>query len=171
MFKASFRRSVAAAFVAAVLALGLMTGVASASVSHTASSAQASGGFMTVTQAAALGIHPNTSTSGYTVSVPKVEHVISDSAQGCNQLVCISVIGSGLHVTSWSTSATFSIQTPAFAIYYVNGTVVATSVIVEAEPGETLGDQAIGSHSYANGTHLCNGWGGTLGYPCETIEG
>jgi hypothetical protein len=127
-------------------------------------------GFMSVQQAAALGIYPNMSTKGFQASVPVVESVLPDSASGCNQLVCIALLGSGLTVTEWSSSATFTIETPAFAIYYKNGVVIATSVIVVAYPGETLGDQMIGSHTFPNNTQLCNGWGGTVGHPWETVH-
>jgi hypothetical protein len=157
--------------VVALIAPVTVFAEAASAVTKSTSGAEVSSGFVTVKQAAALGILPGISTPGFTASTPTVEHVVSDSASGCNQLVCINLVGSGLTVTSWSTSGTYTIQTPAFAIYYKNGVVIATSVIVEAEPGETLGDQMIGTHSFPNGTQLCNGWGGTLGHPCETIEG
>lgn len=171
IFNARFRRRIVAAIAVVILPSSLMIGVASASSSHSSSAAQVSIGFVTVKQGAALGLHPNMSTPGFRVTTPKVEGITPDSASGCNQAVCISLVGTGLTVTSWSTSAYFAIQTPAFAIYYKNGTVIATSVIVEANPGEWLVDQMIGTHSFPNGTQLCNGWGGTLGHPCETIEG
>jgi hypothetical protein len=124
-------------------------GEASASTSH--SDAHVSQGFMTLQEGAALNIYPNESTAGFTVSTPVVEHVISDSANGCNQAVCISIVGGGTQVTGWSTTGTYAITTPAFAVYYDNGTVIATSSIVEAHPGEILGDQMIGTHNFPRG--------------------
>lgn len=161
----------ASLIVVSVCGITMSSTGAFAATRKSSNTALVTGGFMTVSQAAKLGIHPNQSTNGYVVSTPKVERVVSDSASGCNQAVCISLVGSGLIVSNWSTTGVFAIQTPAFAIYYKNGSVIATSVIVEAEPGDTLFDQMIGSHSFANGTQLCNGWGGTLGHPCETVEG
>ncbi len=171
MFTARFRRRIAAAIAVVILPLSLMTGAASASSSHSSSAARVSIGFVTVKQGVVLGLRPNMSTPGFRVTTPIAEGITPDSASGCNQAVCISLVGSGSTVTSWSTTGYFTIETPAFAIYYKNGTVIATSVIVVAYPGETLFDQMIGTHSFPNGTQLCNGWGGTLGHPCETIEG
>ncbi len=163
--------AVTAMVVAVIVPATVFTEAASAVSTRSSAGAQVSSGLITVKQAAALGIRANMSTPGYVASTPTIEHVISDSASGCNQLVCISLVGSGLTVTTWSTTGTYTEQTPAFAVYYKNGVEIASSIIFLAEPGDLYYDQMIGSHSFANGTQLCNGWQGTVGHPCETVEG
>ncbi len=93
------------------------------------------------------------------------------SASGCNLSVCITVIGTGLYVSDWSTTAYPSTTVCSFAAYWANGVVIATSNQVCGKSGDTFYSDWPNPGFFANNTQVCNTWVQIAGRPCETIIG
>lgn len=167
------RRGIAFGLITGVgaLALTLVPVGASIGVGAGASASAATSTYMTVQEGAALGLTPGMSYKGSTPSKPvELGSIVSDTASGCNQSVCISVIGTGLLVSDWSTKAYFPNAGEIFAAFWANGSVIATSPSVYTPPGEWWTDDWGHEAYFANGTQLCNNWWGTSGKPCETVH-
>jgi hypothetical protein len=105
------------------------------------------------------------------------------SAQGCNQNVCINIVGSGLVVDSWETTAMNSKSMCTHALYDiyepgnpVSGKEPSFSITGQKLCGEGAGVfydyESAGKLNYPNHTHLCNAWVRQIisGYPCEEIH-
>lgn len=95
------------------------------------------------------------------------------SASGCNDSVCIEVIGSGLTVDEWNTFVYVDPGSCSFAAYWEDDEIAFTGEEICA------GDDVSVLETYAsdfdgefeNGEQLCNTWVNWAGMPCETIEG
>ena len=100
------------------------------------------------------------------------------SATGTNQDVTIYVVGSGLWVDSWWTSALAPKAEYTWASFWVNGTIVSQSNTIWTNPaqGEAvaiwggLPGYPTGQGSFPNGTQLCVTWFQIPGKPCETVH-
>ncbi len=126
--------------------------------------------FMTLAQGAALGITPNEPGPSGGVHTVGYTYVHADSAKGCNQAVCINIIGQGLFVSEWNTTAYFVNGQETFAVDWVNGSIYSTGPLDNVPPGAYgYDDYAVESY-FANGSQLCNTWFADNGKPCETVH-
>ncbi len=96
--------------------------------------------------------------------------VIPLSADTCSDSVCIYVVGSGLNVSSWSTTVVLPASTCSYAKYLENGVVIATSGEGCASAGDQLSSEWNDPGNFPNGTRLCNEWSGIAGEPCITVH-
>jgi hypothetical protein len=96
--------------------------------------------------------------------------VLPRSAVGCNGSICIQVVGSGLNVSSWSTTLSLTKSLCTTAYFLVNGTVKNSVPNFCGSAGEQLEAVWTKPGSFANGTSLCNTWKGITGEPCETVH-
>jgi len=101
--------------------------------------------------------------------VEKRKGVTPASANGCNQSVCISVVGSGLYVSDWSTTAYPSTYVCSYAAYWANGVVIATSNEVCGNQNNVFYSDWNNPGYFTNNTQVCNTWLQIAGKPCETI--
>jgi len=92
------------------------------------------------------------------------------SASGCNQSVCIELIGTGLVVDRWRTTASVSSATCSQARFLRNGWVVRTSAPVCSSSSGTLVAVWHGPGGFSHGDQLCNTWSGVAGKPCKTVK-
>lgn len=98
------------------------------------------------------------------------------SASGCNNVVCIYVNGSGLHVNYVDSYAEPTAYTCASARFQVNGVVRASTNVVcgGPYPNQTFYATWNTNSDFANGTQLCVYWlssnNATPGHPCETVH-
>ena len=126
--------------------------------------------FLTIAQGDALGISPGMPGPNGVIPTLKAIKVLPPSSNGCNQIVCIDIIGVGLFVAEWDTKAYFTSGQDTFAAYWQNNTVIATSSVGYAPPGEWEYSYWPTDQYFANNTKLCNTWIGAPGKPCETIH-
>lgn len=129
-------------------------------------------GFLTMDQAARLGIKPGKPGRNGTVPGIKAESggVHADSASGCNQSVCIQVYGSGLHVDEWDTDGYSSEPICTFAAYWVNGDIEATSDWICGGTFTTYYSWWVDPGWFIQNTQLCNDWISISGRPCVTVR-
>jgi hypothetical protein len=135
-------------------------------------SIKAHNGKLTASQATQLGVQPDT----VYIDTPQVRALhatadaaqpIADSASGCNQDVCIEVIGSGLTVDNWNTVAYYS--GCSYAVYWEDNEIAFTGEEVCGDsPLETFASDFSGE--FDNGEQVCNTWIDVAGKPCETIH-
>lgn len=92
------------------------------------------------------------------------------TASGCNQNVCIYVVGSGTQVTKWETTADLPTAMCTVAKYWANGVLVYEGTIKCGSAGGSVMSYWSRPGHFAAGTELCNTWTGIPGKPCETIE-
>jgi hypothetical protein len=93
-----------------------------------------------------------------------------DSADTCSDSICIYVVGSGLNVSSWTTSAVISSSMCSYARYLENGVLIAESGEVCGSAGDQLVSEWNDPGNFPNGTRLCNEWTGIAGEPCITVH-
>jgi hypothetical protein len=105
---------------------------------------------------------------GSTVSPGLV--VTPDSADTCSDSICIYVVGSGLNVSSWTTTAVISSSMCSYAKYLENGVLIAESAEVCGSAGDQLSSEWNDPGNFPNGTRLCNEWSGIAGEPCITVH-
>jgi hypothetical protein len=105
---------------------------------------------------------------GSTVSPGLV--VTPDSADTCSDSICIYVVGSGLNVSSWTTTAVISSSMCSYARYLENGVVIAESAEVCGSADDQLSSEWVDPGNFPNGTRLCNEWSGIAGEPCITVH-
>ena len=96
--------------------------------------------------------------------------VIPLSADTCSDSICIYVVGSGLNVSSWSTTAVLPSSMCSYAKYLENGVVIATSGVGCGSAGYQLSSEWDDPGNFPNGTRLCNEWSGIAGEPCITVH-
>jgi hypothetical protein len=96
--------------------------------------------------------------------------VIPLSADTCSDSICIYVVGSGLNVSSWTTTAVISSSMCSYAKYLENGVVIATSGEGCGSAGDQLSSEWVDPGNFPNGTRLCNEWAGIAGEPCITVH-
>jgi hypothetical protein len=99
-----------------------------------------------------------------------------DSHYGCAQAVCIDVVGSGTHVTQWSTDvvgnygcikAFFDMRHGQNSAY---NTVWGPEICSNGQSGTYITYYNDVPTDFPNGDQLCNGWiRGVVGYACATI--
>jgi hypothetical protein len=107
----------------------------------------------------------------HTQAEQAVNAIRPDSASGCNQNVCISVVGSGRTVNEWNTQA-FGDAGCINALFWRNSSLYFLS------PKKICSNGQEGVYYYYydaqalmnNGDKLCNTWTNIAGRPCETIE-
>jgi hypothetical protein len=117
-------------------------------------------------------LHPDMPGPNGTHPVARVEKrggVTPDSASGCNQSVCINVVGSGLYVSDWSTTAYPSTYVCSYAAYWANGIVIATSNEVCGNQNDVFYSDWNNPGYFPNNTQVCNTWLQIAGKPCETV--
>jgi hypothetical protein len=93
-----------------------------------------------------------------------------DSADTCSDSICIYVVGSGLNVSSWTTTAVISSSMCSYAKYLENGVLIAESAEVCGSAGDQLSSEWNDPGNFPNGTRLCNEWSGIAGEPCITVH-
>lgn len=144
-------------------------------------SMKAHNGVLTASAARQFGIRPDT--VYVNTSQVRAQHVAvdaaaararrgtitPDSASGCNQEVCIEVIGSGLIVDQWNTFAYPPGDDCSFAAYWEDGEIAFTGEEVCGTLLETFASDFDGE--FDNGEQVCNSWVNIGGFPCETIHG
>ena len=96
--------------------------------------------------------------------------VIPLSADTCSDSICIYVVGSGLNVSSWTTTAVISSSMCSYAKYLENGVAIAESSEVCGSAGDQLSSEWNDPGNFPNGTRLCNEWSGIAGEPCITVH-
>ena len=96
--------------------------------------------------------------------------VIPLSADTCSDSICIYVVGSGLNVSSWTTTAVISSSMCSYAKYLENGVVIAESSKVCGSAGDQLSSEWNDPGNFPNETRLCNEWSGIAGEPCITVH-
>jgi hypothetical protein len=104
------------------------------------------------------------------LSDPAATAVLPASAETCSGSVCIYVVGTGLTVSNWSTTAVLSKTMCSTARYLDDGVVIATSGSTCGTSGEQLTSDWPSPGSFPNGTRLCNTWSGVSGEPCITVH-
>jgi hypothetical protein len=124
------------------------------------------------TAGAAQAATPSTAVT-HTTTKPAVKTFKASpaSAVGCNQDVCISIIGNGQHVSYWFTWASTTRKKRATEpVYWVAGKVAFYGAVVT---GSHSFYSSLGLTNYnfpkAN-VQVCNTWTGIPGKPCETIK-
>jgi hypothetical protein len=100
---------------------------------------------------------------------PSVRH-IPMSASTCSDAICIFVVGSGLNVSNWSTTAYISKNQCSTAKFLVDGIEVASGVRTCGSAGDELESVWSDPGNFPNGTQLCNTWTGISGKPCATVH-
>jgi hypothetical protein len=101
---------------------------------------------------------------------PAPAKVIPDSASGCNQDVCIQIVGHSNYVNEWNSQAYWDggyICT--FSAFHANGRVFRTGTVVCGRAGVFYTFWSPNRY-FPSPTHACNTWYGIPGYPCETIK-
>jgi hypothetical protein len=108
-------------------------------------------------------------TAGAPASAPAVHPL---SASGCNDSVCIEVVGDGLTVDDWNTFVYVDPGSCSFAAYWEDDEIAFTGEEVCAEDDSTLLETYASDFDgeFDNGEQLCNTWVNRAGKPCETIE-
>lgn len=92
------------------------------------------------------------------------------SANGCNQSVCIHIVGSGTTVTRWSTTAVLPSKMCSAAEYWDDGQLVYEGTSKCGSAGTKVSSYWSDPGQFPVGTELCSTWTGVSGKPCETIE-
>jgi hypothetical protein len=105
-----------------------------------------------------------------TATVTPALGVIPLSADTCSDSICIYVVGSGLNVSSWTTTAVISSSMCSYAKYLENGVLIAESAEVCGSAGDQLSSEWYDPGNFPNGTRLCNEWVGIAGEPCITVH-
>jgi hypothetical protein len=96
--------------------------------------------------------------------------ILPPSASTCSGAVCIYVVGSGLNVSSWTTTGVLPKTECSYAKYLEDGVVIATSGSVCGPSGDELESEWNDPGNFPNGTQLCNEWSGISGEPCITVH-
>jgi hypothetical protein len=92
------------------------------------------------------------------------------SAYGCNQEVCISVVGNGTYVKTWATSAYPSYAYRCtWANYWANGKLLYSGSLQCRSDYYYYDSVGIYGNVKA-GSQVCNTWYGIPGKPCESIH-
>jgi hypothetical protein len=93
-----------------------------------------------------------------------------DSASGCNQDVCISIVGSSNHVDEWDSVGFVDNAICTWSDFTINsGLVLSTNVIC----GDGAGAFVAYWHAnryFPSPSLACNTWFAIPGKPCETIR-
>jgi hypothetical protein len=105
-----------------------------------------------------------------TAAVTPALTVHPDSADTCSDSICIYVVGSGLNVSSWTTTAVTSSSMCSYAKYLENGVLIAESGEVCGGADDQLVSEWNDPGNFPNGTRLCNEWTGIAGEPCITVH-
>jgi hypothetical protein len=105
-----------------------------------------------------------------TATVTPAFGVIPLSADTCSDSICIYVVGSGLNVSSWTTTAVINSSMCSYAKYLENGVVIATSGVACGSANDQLVSEWNNPGNFPNGTRLCNEWSGIAGEPCITVH-
>jgi hypothetical protein len=105
-----------------------------------------------------------------TATVTPAFGVIPLSADTCSDSVCIYVVGSGLNVSSWTTTVVLPSSMCSYAKFLENGVVIAESPEGCASAGDQLSTEWVDPGNFPNGTRLCNEWSGIAGEPCITVH-
>jgi hypothetical protein len=105
-----------------------------------------------------------------TATVTPALGVIPLSADTCSDSVCIYVVGSGLNVSSWTTTVVLPSSMCSYAKFLENGVVIAESPEGCASAGDQLSTEWVNPGNFPNGTRLCNEWSGIAGEPCITVH-
>jgi hypothetical protein len=92
------------------------------------------------------------------------------TASGCNQNVCIYVVGSGTQVTKWETSAVLPTAMCTVAKYWADGVLVYEGTVKCGSAGGSVTSYWSRPGYFPAGTQVCNTWTNVSGRPCETIE-
>jgi hypothetical protein len=102
----------------------------------------------------------------------QVPHIraIPMSASTCSDAICIFVVGSGLNVSNWSTTAYISKSMCSTAKFLDDGTEIASGVKTCGSAGDELESIWSDPGNFPNGTQLCNTWSGISGKPCITVH-
>ncbi len=108
--------------------------------------------------------------SGSPHAGPSPSQFVPESADGCNQSVCIDVVGSGTTVSYWSTSTTLPYSLCTSSSYWANDVLVAKGPTQCGDVGSELSSAWNDPGYFPAGTQLCNTWSNISGRPCETIE-
>jgi hypothetical protein len=94
------------------------------------------------------------------------------SADTCNFNACLHIVGSGLYVTDWDTSAfyggTGTLCTRA--AWHQNGAIIRTGPTICGKGPGTFYSAWTPHKNFPNNTLACNGWTNVKGYPCATIH-
>ena len=94
------------------------------------------------------------------------------SADTCDFNACLHIVGSGLYVTDWDTSAfyggTGTLCTRA--AWHQNGAIIRTGPTICGKGPGTFYSAWTPHKNFPNNTLACNGWTNVKGYPCATIH-
>lgn len=99
-----------------------------------------------------------------------VQPASAQSASGCSQDVCISLIGSGAYVSDWSSTANWGgPEICTYSIFEINDIVIRTGSVVCGGAGVFFTDWPA-KKNFPTPSQACNQWSGIPGYPCEDIH-
>jgi hypothetical protein len=90
----------------------------------------------------------------------------------CNFNACLNIVGSGLYVTDWDTSAFYggSGTLCTRAAWHQNGAIIRTGPTICGKGPGTFYSAWTPHKNFPNNTLACNGWTNVKGYPCATIH-
>jgi hypothetical protein len=93
-----------------------------------------------------------------------------DSASGCNQDVCIEIVGTSNHVTDWDTQAYWNGGAKCTrARYLANGRQILLGSVICGSGAGVFYWYWTPNRYFPSPTLACNQWTAIPGYPCETI--
>jgi len=169
-----YLRSIALAGVAAAAIVGVAASIAGAApVNTTAVDANVTS--MAAISGQAVAFHVSTPDGTLTygwrplASGPR-SNVAPLSASGCNQDVCISIVGSSNHVDSWSSQAFWNGgETCTRSKFFINSAVIRTGTVVCGGAGVFFTDWEANKF-FPSPSLACNTWTTIPGKPCETIH-
>jgi hypothetical protein len=92
------------------------------------------------------------------------------SASGCNQEVCISIIGSSNHVDEWDTHAFTEVAMCSWPDFYINNAIVYPGDIICGDGAGVFSAFWKANRYFPSPSLACNTWFNIAGKPCETIR-
>jgi hypothetical protein len=94
------------------------------------------------------------------------------SADKCDFNVCLHIVGTGLYVSDWDTSAFYggSGTLCTRAHWHLNGAIIRTGPLLCGKGPGTFYSAWTPHKNFPNDSLACNGWTNVKGYPCATIH-
>lgn len=109
-------------------------------------------------------------TYGWRPAATEANAVVPDSASGCSQDVCISLIGSGAKVNDWSSTAYWDGATICtHSLFLLNDRVIRQGSVVCGDAGVFFTDWPA-NKNFPTPSLACNEWAKIPGEACETIH-
>lgn len=111
-----------------------------------------------------------TMTYGFRPATVGTNVVRPDSASGCSQNTCITIIGSSNYVSEWYTQGIAEGAMCTWADFIANAVTVLSADVVCGDGAGVFYWYWYPARTFASPTVACNRWAGIPGYPCEVIR-